>query len=657
MRPGLRSARLACALAIACALPGCVRAGTIDPKLAAQVERTRHLGARPIPVIVELERRPDAETLRRAVAALPEAERPGALAARLRQSYVAAARPVRAAIERIGGTEVEDLWLTHAVAAVVAPKTVAALAATPGVARVYPDVALKAPAIRVPTAAEAMRARRNAQVNRHRSDLAVAPASPDRFDAAGWRGVLPAHLNALGVAEWWQRGVAGAGVVVAVVDSGVDGRDPVLRAGFRGGANDWLDPYAQQPAPHDVASHGSHVARLIAGRSAEDGQAPAGVAPHARWIAARIYDDGGVGKLSAIHRIHQWLLDPDGRPETADAPRIVNNSWALPQTVGRCEREFERDFALLRAAAIHVLFAAGNEGPGDGTSVSPSNNDAVLAVGALGADGRVAPASSRGPSACSGRPYPPLLAPGTALEIQDAAARIVGAADPVSGTSFAAALASGMLALVASGDAAAGFEERERRLAHALARGSAAHPAPIELAWAPVRQADGSISVDARSLRSVLPWNAQVEDVGLAPNGTAHEVVLEGGRVRTAASSTPLQRFTLLARAGDGRRWRIAVTPATAEEQPDVPKARRMTMAVRRGGSGLLTRAQLAGREVQSLEVQVSQSSRGAHVAVEGDGSVRYTARGGFRGVDTFFCEVTRAGEPPQRVAVSVYVN
>jgi len=662
-----RVLRLACApLAAsltALALPLAGSAGTLDAHLAAQVARTKQLGPRPIPIIVELDGRPDVAALERAVAGLPESARPGALAQQLRQGFERQAPAARELLERAGATEIEPLWIAHAMAAVAAPNVIERIAQTPGVARVYSDVALKAPNTRLPTTAEALRARRSARTAKRPPEMPTRPTQAASFDATGWRGALPTHLSAIGVSEWWQRGVAGRDVVVAIVDSGVDGRDPVLRATFRGGQRDWFDPFAQRKAPYDGSNHGSHVARLIAGGPGDDAsEPPLGVAPQARWIAARIYDDAGIGKLSAIHRIHQWLLDPDGRPETADAPRIVNNSWALPQTAGRCEREFEHDFAVLRAARIHVLFAAGNEGPAQDTSVSPSNNAGVLAVGALGPDGKVAPASSRGPSACGGGAYPQLLAPGIALESQDAAARILGATDLVSGTSFAVALASGMLALIASDDPSAAFAEREKRLADALARGRAQRgPAPVELAWSPSRAADGSVAVDAAALRAVLPWNARLSKVSLDAASAGASMASDGSRVVAGggAAAGP-SSFTLLAAADDGRTWRVAVTPQAAQDAPQAA-ARRLSLTVASGGTAVLTTTQLAAALAQkapeSLTVRASQSTRGAQVVVLPDGAVQYTARKGFRGVDQFVCDVTAGSAAPERVSVSVYVN
>ncbi len=232
-----------------------------------------------------------------------------------------------------------------------------------------------------------------------------------------------------------------------VVDSGVDLQAAAIAQGYRGRLSDWFDPYAQQRYPADSTGHGTLVAGLLVGGLIDD--TPIGVAPRARWIAARLFDDAGQGRASAVQRIYQWVLDPDGDPATPDAPDIVNNSWGLPQSAGQCDTSFARALAALRAADIHVVFAAGNDGPAGNTSMSPANNPGVLSVGALNPDRGIAERSSRGPSGCGGGPFPSLYAPGVNLPALDRIAASIGSAALADGTSFAAAAVSGALARVA----------------------------------------------------------------------------------------------------------------------------------------------------------------------------------------------------------------
>ena len=125
-----------------------------------------------------------------------------------------------------------------------------------------------------------------------------------------------------------------------------------------------------------------------------------GMAPGARFIAARVFNDSGVSTDSAVHLAFQWLLDPDGNPATDDAPDVVNASWdALLPT---CDREFEPDLQALRAAHILPVFAAGNDGPGASSDTSPANLPEAFAVGAADSATTIAAFSSIGPSRCDG---------------------------------------------------------------------------------------------------------------------------------------------------------------------------------------------------------------------------------------------------------------
>lgn len=149
---------------------------------------------------------------------------------------------------------------------------------------------------------------------------------------------------------------------------------------------------------------------------------------------------------SSIHQAYEWVIDPDRNPATADAPHVVNNSWAFERP--GCETEFQGDIAVLRAADILPVFAAGNAGPAGATSRSPANNPGAFAVGSIDNNAVVAPESSRGPSACADddATFPELVAPGVNVRSSD----LFDLYAPFGGTSIAAAHISGTLALLLS---------------------------------------------------------------------------------------------------------------------------------------------------------------------------------------------------------------
>jgi subtilisin family serine protease len=227
------------------------------------------------------------------------------------------------------------------------------------------------------------------------------------------------------------------------MDTGVDGSHPDLAGRWRGGNNSWYDPYGQHPTvPTDVNGHGTATMGVMVGGSA--GGTAIGMAPEARWIAAKIFNDRGRTTTTTVHRAMQWLLDPDGNPATADSPDVVNNSWTMSSWW--CSTDFRFDLANLRAAGILPVFSAGNHGPSVRTVFSPANDTEAYAVGSVDGSDIVDPSSSRGPSACGGALAPRLTAPGVNIHTTD----LYGFYVDASGTSLAAPHVAGALALLLS---------------------------------------------------------------------------------------------------------------------------------------------------------------------------------------------------------------
>ncbi len=378
-----------------------------------------------IPVIIKFSRQLDITTLRNQVGQQMQYAARGETARKRQQKLLrkkivtdlkAHAQGPRKALARLlrqYGVDVElkSLWSINAVALKLPAHLVDEVAALPGIERISIDM-----------------------------QLTMNAASPELVTT-----VPQWNLSDINTEYVWQQGYAGDGVVVAILDSGVELNHPDLVDRWRGGDNSWFDPYGQNPFPIDVNGHGTQALSLILGGDASGYQI--GLAPHARWIAARLFDNEDQASLSAIHEAFQWLLDPDGDPTTDDAPDVVNNSWGFATTINQCYQEFSDDLRLLREAGIAVVYSAGNYGPFGETSISPANDPGVISVGSVDQFREIDTFSSRGPGACDGGVFPKLVAPGSLVFVAD---RLPVAYNVVTGTSFSAPHVTGAIALLKS---------------------------------------------------------------------------------------------------------------------------------------------------------------------------------------------------------------
>ena len=280
----------------------------------------------------------------------------------------------------------------------------------------------------------------------------AASATSSGFFSGSW------NLDMVGAPVLWKMGYTGQGVVVANIDSGVDYRHPALGPTWRGGPHDWHDSVTTDPpttVPFDDNGHGTHVMGVMVAGNDQNGK-PIGVAPGAKWIAAKISDSTGKTQLSWIHDAFQWVINPDGDPATPDAPNVVNCSWDIDAAgaynpAQDLNGEIQTDIQALTTAGIAMVFAAGNSGPNANTSVSPANYPGAFSVGATDSNDAVMTISSRGPSASDGSVYPTVVAPGSGIRTTDLTGlNDVNTYTYADGTSLAAPHVAGAFALLLS---------------------------------------------------------------------------------------------------------------------------------------------------------------------------------------------------------------
>jgi bacillopeptidase F len=269
-------------------------------------------------------------------------------------------------------------------------------------------------------------------------------------------------IQRIGAPQVWDHyGINGQGAVVASLDTGVDLNHPALHDKWRGlnadGTTDatysWFDAVGSGPLPYDDHGHGTHTTGTMVG---SDGANQIGVAPGAKWIAAKILSSSGSGSSDNIIRAGQWVLAPGGDP--SKAPDVVNNSWGGGPGVDDWFRDVVRAW---RAAGIFPAFAAGNDGGADGSVSNPGNYPESFAVGAVDSNDNLADFSGRGPSPYDNIMKPQVAAPGVNVRSSVPGGGYEGG---WSGTSMATPHVSGTVALLRAANAALTVDQIEQIL-------------------------------------------------------------------------------------------------------------------------------------------------------------------------------------------------
>jgi hypothetical protein len=204
----------------------------------------------------------------------------------------------------------------------------------------------------------------------------------------------------IGAPQAHAAGYTGAGVTVAVVDSGIDASHPDFARKI----------VAEQNFPGDGdildhVGHGTHVASTIAGTGAASGGRYAGIAPDAKLFDAKVCTFDGCEE-SAIIAGMQWAA-ADRHAE------IVNMSLGGPDSPGLDPVEQALQNLSAQYGTLFVV-AAGNDGQ-DGSVESPGTADAGLSVGAVDSTDVLADFSSRGPRVGDFGIKPEITAPGVGL--------------------------------------------------------------------------------------------------------------------------------------------------------------------------------------------------------------------------------------------------
>ena len=362
--------------------------------------------------------------------ALPPA--PSGMSAVIVRGETGAVAQLERSVVRSGGTVIRELKVIDGFSAEVPAARLAALRALPGLASLTEDAALS-----------------------FHSD----------YNPAGDPYSLASTALGVGASTAWAEGITGAGIDVALIDSGIS---PVQGLAGDGkvvnGPDLSLDSQAGSSQSLDGFGHGTFMAGLIGAKDpgadvSKPGSSYLGMAPDARIVNVKVGSNNGTVDVSQVIAGIDWVVEH--RHDNGLNIRVLNLSIGTNSAQSYQVDPLAYAAEVAWRSGIVVVAAAGNDGAANGHLDDPASDPFVIAVGGAGSSGTyslnnllVAAFSSLG----NGIRNPDLIAPGSHLQGLRVPGSYIDQNFPSaafgdrffrgSGTSEAAALTSGAVALI-----------------------------------------------------------------------------------------------------------------------------------------------------------------------------------------------------------------
>ncbi len=266
-------------------------------------------------------------------------------------------------VEELGGTVTAQLAIINGFSAVIPADAVSDLVAHPQVASVTPDASM----------------------------LLSAWQTGDRSDEGAMQRI---NANVIQSTRYWKNGFTGAGVGVAIIDSGVAPVDGLTAPGkVVNGADLSFDSQNVNLRYLDLYGHGTHLAGIIAGRDDAAAAIPKlrnlqthyeGVAPGAQILNVKVADGTGTADISQVIAGIDWVVKH--RNDQGMNIRVLNLAFGTDGIQDYVLDPLAYAVEMAWKSGIVVVVAAGNDG-----NSSPLRNPAydpfVIAVGADDAQG------------------------------------------------------------------------------------------------------------------------------------------------------------------------------------------------------------------------------------------------------------------------------
>jgi type VII secretion-associated serine protease mycosin len=246
--------------------------------------------------------------------------------------------------------------------------------------------------------------------------ILAGPASADSVRLAQW------HLAFLKASEAQQIS-QGDGVVVAVIDTGVDAKHPDLTGSVLSGTDEYKG--FSGDGRQDAFGHGTGMAGLIAAQGRSGGRGILGIAPKARILPVRA-GVGGNPFPDDVRKSIGWAANHQAKVICVALAGAVSNEW-------------KQALDLAISAGAVIVAGVGNRAQGGSTVAWPAAYPGVLAVGGIDQSGKHAALSVTGPEVDIAAPAVNIVTAG-----------LHGQYVRADGTSAATAIVAGAAALVRS---------------------------------------------------------------------------------------------------------------------------------------------------------------------------------------------------------------
>lgn len=184
---------------------------------------------------------------------------------------------------------------------------------------------------------------------------------------------VPPGVQMIHAPDQWKKGNEGEGVVIAIIDTGVDYNHPDLKDNIIGGKD-----FTGKGDYLDGNGHGTHVAGTIA--ASNSGSGIVGVAPKAKILALKALRDDGSGDIEAVIEAIRYA--------TQYGVDVINMSLGGPHYP-----ELHEAVKEAVAKGIIICAAAGNDGDGNPRTEEvsyPGMYPEVIEVGAVDYKGQLA---------------------------------------------------------------------------------------------------------------------------------------------------------------------------------------------------------------------------------------------------------------------------